>query len=291
MSILLDAKTRVLVQGITGRDGSFHTQQMIAYDTRVVGGVTPGKGGQSVHDVPIFDTVASAARETDANASVVYVPPLVAADAICEAVVAGIQLVVCITEGIPVQDMVRTLPLVHAHNARLVGPNCPGVITPGAGKIGILPGNICTPGDVGVVSRSGTLTYEVVYELTRSGIGQSTCIGIGGDPLIGTRFIDVLQLFEEDPGTRAVVLIGEIGGTDEEEAAEFIASKMSKPVVAFIAGRTAPPGRRMGHAGAIVSGGSGTAAAKVEAFQAAGVEVAETPSGVVECMRSKLSIQ
>jgi succinyl-CoA synthetase alpha subunit len=291
MSILLDAKTRVLVQGITGRDGSFHTQQMIAYNTRVVGGVTPGKGGQSVHDVPIFDTVASAAREADANASVVYVPPLAAADAICEAVVAGIQLVVCITEGIPIQDMVRTLPLVRDHNARLVGPNCPGLITPGAGKIGILPGNICTPGDVGVVSRSGTLTYEVVYELTRSGIGQSTCIGIGGDPLIGTRFIDVLQLFEEDPGTRAVVLIGEIGGTDEEEAAEFIAAKMSKPVVAFIAGRTAPPGRRMGHAGAIVSGGSGTAAAKVEAFQAAGVEVAETPSGVVERMRDKLSIK
>lgn len=288
MSILLDAETRVLVQGITGRDGSFHTEQMLAYDTRIVGGVTPGKGGQTLHGVPIFDTVDGAVRETEATASVVYVPPLAAADAVCEAVAAGIRLVVCITEGIPVRDMVRTLPFVREHDARLVGPNCPGLITPGAAKIGILPGNICTPGPVGVVSRSGTLTYEVVYELTRHEIGQSTCIGIGGDPLIGTRFLDVLDLFENDDRTRAVVLIGEIGGTDEEEAAQFIARRMAKPVVAFIAGRTAPPGRRMGHAGAIVSGSSGTAAAKVEAFAAAGVAVAETPSGVVDLLHGRL---
>ncbi len=291
MSILADRSTTVLVQGITGRDGSFHAQQMRAYGTRVVAGVTPGKGGMQVHDIPVFDTVSAAVTATGATASTVYVPPLAAADAICEAVDAGVQLVVCITEGIPVQDMVRTLPYVREHGARLLGPNCPGLITPGAAKLGILPGSICTPGRVGVVSRSGTLTYEVVYELTRHGLGQSTCVGIGGDPLIGTRFVDTLELFEKDPGTAAVVLIGEIGGSDEEEAAAFIASRMSKPVVAFIAGRTAPPGRRMGHAGAIVSGGSGTAAAKVAAFEAIGVRVADTPSGVVALLRQVIGAE
>ena len=284
MSILLDADTRIVVQGITGRDGGFHAAQMIDYGARVVAGVTPGKGGQKAQGVPVFDTMADAVAETGAHATAVYVPPLGAADAICEAVEAGIELVVCITEGVPVQDMVRTLPVVRERGARLVGPNCPGLITPGASKIGILPGNICKPGPVGVVSRSGTLTYEVVYELTRADIGQSTCIGIGGDPLIGTRFVDVLRLYEDDPKTQAVVLIGEIGGSDEEDAARFIAENMSKPVVAFIAGRTAPPGRRMGHAGAIVSGSAGTAEAKIAAFGAAGVRVAETPSGVVQLL-------
>lgn len=281
MSILIDAQTRVVVQGITGRDGSFHSKQMIDYGTRIVAGVTPGKGGARTHGVPVFDTVADAVAATDATATAIYVPPLGAADAICEAVEAGVRLAVCITEGVPVQDMVRTLPLVSEKEARLVGPNCPGLITPGASKIGILPGNICKPGKVGVVSRSGTLTYEVVYQLSGSDIGQSTCIGIGGDPLIGTRFVDVLALFEADVDTEAVVLIGEIGGNDEEEAAQFIKTHMSKPVVAFIAGRTAPPGRRMGHAGAIVSGGAGTAEAKIAAFEAAGVRVAETPAAVV----------
>jgi succinyl-CoA synthetase alpha subunit len=285
MSILLDSKTRVVVQGITGRDGGFHAGQMIDYGTRVVAGVTPGKGGSTAHAVPVFDTMADAVEATGASATAIYVPPMGAADAVCEAVEAGIKLVVCITEGVPVQDMVRTLPLVREHGARLVGPNCPGLITPGAAKIGILPGNICKPGNVGVVSRSGTLTYEVVYQLTRNDIGQSTCIGIGGDPLIGTRFIDVLGLYEEDADTEAVVLIGEIGGSDEEEAAQFIATRMSKPVVAFIAGRTAPPGRRMGHAGAIVSGSAGTAEAKIAAFEAADVHVAETPDTVVALLR------
>ena len=284
MSILLDAGTRVLVQGITGRDGGFHTQQMQAYGTRVVGGVTPGKGGTAAHGLPVFDTVAEAVAETGANATAIYVPPLAAADAICEAAAAGIALIVCITEGIPVHDMVRTLPYVRERGARLIGPNCPGLITPGVGKIGILPGSIVKPGDVGVISRSGTLTYEVVHALSGAGIGQSTCIGIGGDPLIGTRFVDVLQLFVADAGTRALVLIGEIGGNDEEEAAAFIAAHPAQPVVAFIAGRTAPPGRRMGHAGAIVSGGSGTAAAKIAAFEAAGVRVADTPREIVELL-------
>jgi succinyl-CoA synthetase alpha subunit len=259
---------------------------MIDYGTRVTGGVTPGKGGGEVHGVPVYDTVAEAVSRHGAEASVIYVPPLGAADAVCEAVDAGIRLVVCITEGVPVQDMVRTLPYVRDHGARLVGPNCPGLITPGQGKLGILPGTICTPGPIGVVSRSGTLTYEVVYQLTSAGIGQSTCIGIGGDPLIGTRFLDVLELFEADGATEAVVLIGEIGGTDEEEAARFIRERMSKPVVSFIAGRTAPPGRRMGHAGAIVSGGTGTAADKVAALEAAGVRVAATPSGLVKELRA-----
>ncbi len=288
MSILLDGATRVLVQGITGRDGSFHTLQMRDYGTQVVAGVTPGKGGTRVHDVPVFDTVAAAVAATGATASAIYVPPLAAADAICEGVDSGLQLVVCITEGIPVQDMVRTLAFVRERGVRLLGPNCPGLITPGAAKIGIMPGSICTPGSVGLVSRSGTLTYEVVYELTRRGIGQSTCIGIGGDPLIGTRFVDTLDLFEKDPGTRAIVLIGEIGGSDEEEAAAFIAQSVTKPIVAFIAGRTAPPGRRMGHAGAIVSGGSGTARAKVEAFESVGVRVAPTPSAVVELLQQAM---
>ena len=288
MSILLDGATRVLVQGITGRDGSFHALQMRDYGTRVVAGVTPGKGGTRVHDLPVFDTVAAAVAATGATASAIYVPPLAAADAICEGVDAGLELVVCITEGIPVQDMVRTLAFVRERGVRLLGPNCPGLITPGAAKIGIMPGSICAPGSVGLVSRSGTLTYEVVYELTRRGIGQSTCIGIGGDPLIGTRFVDTLDLFEKDPNTKAIVLIGEIGGSDEEEAAAFIAASVTKPVVAFIAGRTAPPGRRMGHAGAIVSGASGTAAAKVEAFESVGVRVAATPSGVVELLQQAM---
>jgi len=286
MSILIDRDTRVVVQGITGRDGAFHTRHMIDYGTKVVAGMTPGKGGTEVHGVPVFDTVADAVAKTGATASAIYVPPLAAADAVCEAVAAGIDFVVCITEGIPVQDMQRVLPFVRERGARLVGPNCPGLIVPGESKMGILPGNIVTPGPVGVVSRSGTLTYEVVYQLTTAGIGQSACIGIGGDPLIGTRFVDVLQLFEADPKTEAVILIGEIGGTDEEEAAAFAKSSMSKPVVAFIAGRTAPPGRRMGHAGAIVSGGSGTAADKVAALEAAGVRVAATPAAIVDALRT-----
>jgi len=286
MSILIDRNTRVVVQGITGRDGAFHTGQMIEYGTQVVAGVTPGKGGLEVHGVPVFDTVEAAVERTGADASIIYVPPLGAADAICEAVAAGIRFVVCITEGIPVQDMLRVLPFVKEKGARLVGPNCPGLIVPGQAKMGILPGSIVTPGPVGVVSRSGTLTYEVVYQLTTAGIGQSACIGIGGDPLIGTRFLDVLELFEADPQTEAVILIGEIGGTDEEEAAAFVKAKMHKPVVSFIAGRTAPPGRRMGHAGAIVSGGSGTAADKVAALQAAGVRVAVTPAGIVDELRA-----
>jgi succinyl-CoA synthetase alpha subunit len=285
MSVLLNANTRVVVQGITGRDGGFHARQMKDYGTRIVAGVTPGKGGQEVDGTPVYDTMSEAIEATGATASVIYVPPLGAADAILEAVSAGITLVVCITEGIPVLDMVRVLPEVKAHGARLIGPNCPGLITPGEAKIGILPGNIVAQGPVGLVSRSGTLTYEVVYQLTQAGIGQTTCIGIGGDPLIGTRFIDALELFEEDPATEAVVLMGEIGGTDEEEAARFIADHMSKPVVGFIAGLTAPPGRRMGHAGAIVSGGAGTAADKVKALEKANVRVAETPSGVVPLLR------
>jgi len=286
MSILVDRDTRLLVQGITGRDGGFHTQQMLAYGTAVVAGVTPGKGGTTQHGVPVFDDVESAVRATGANASVVYVPPLAAADAVCEAAAAGIGFIVCITEGVPVQDMVRTLPYVQQRGARLLGPNCPGLIAPGVCKIGILPGNIVTPGPIGLVSRSGTLTYEVVYQLTTAGIGQTTCIGIGGDPLIGTKFIDVLRLFEADAATEAVILIGEIGGSDEEEAADFVRTSMRKPVVGFIAGRTAPPGRRMGHAGAIVSGNAGTASDKVAALERAGVPVAPTPSGVVERLRS-----
>ena len=287
MSILIDKHTRLLVQGITGRDGAFHTQQMIAYGTRVVGGVTPGRGGEKVHGVPVFDSVAEAVPATRANASVVYVPAPAAADAVFEAADAGVALIVCITEGIPVRDAtaiyhhVANLRAVKGNGRpRLIGPNCPGLISPGLSKVGILPGQICIPGPVGVVSRSGTLTYEVVHQLTGAGLGQSTCIGIGGDPVIGTNFIDALTLFESDPHTEAMVLIGEIGGTDEEETAQFIRRRIRKPVVAFIAGQTAPPGKRMGHAGAIISGGSGTAADKMAAFQAAGVPVARIPSEI-----------
>ena len=287
MSVLIDRHTRLLVQGITGRDGAFHTQQMIGYGTRVVAGVTPGRGGEKIHGVPVYDSVAAAVAATKANASVTYVPAPAAADAIFEAADAGLALIVCITEGIPVRDTVTAYHHIAALRAangngrpRLVGPNCPGLISPGQSKVGILPGQICIPGPVGVVSRSGTLTYEVVHQLTQAGLGQSTCIGIGGDPVIGTNFIDALELFEADPHTEAIVLMGEIGGTDEEEAAQFIRRRVRKPVVAFIAGQTAPPGKRMGHAGAIISGGSGTAAEKMAAFQAAGVPVARIPSEI-----------
>ncbi len=275
MSILLDNTTRVIVQGITGREGQFHTRNMQAAGTKIVGGVTPGKGGQTIEGVPVFDTVSEARAATDANASCIFVPPPGAADAIMEAASAGIKLIVCITEGIPVIDMTRAMLVVHEHGARLIGPNCPGMCTPGQGKIGIIPYQIFMPGPVGFISRSGTLTYEVVSLLTEAGIGQSTCIGIGGDPIIGSTFLDYLKLFEEDPGTKAVVMCGEIGGSDEEDAAEFIKT-MKKPVVAFVSGRTAPPGKRMGHAGAIISGNTGTAQGKVAALQAANVPVADT---------------
>ena len=275
MSILLDKTTRVLVQGITGREGQFHTRNMKAAGTNVVAGVTPGKRGQTVEGVPVFDTVSQAVEATDANASCIFVPPGGAADAIIEAATVGIKLIVCITEGIPVIDMTRAMLAVREHGATLIGPNCPGMCTPGQGKIGIIPYQIFTPGPVGFISRSGTLTYEVVALLTEAGIGQSTCIGIGGDPIIGSTFTDYLRLFEHDPETKAVVMCGEIGGSDEEDAAEFIKT-MSKPVVAFVSGRTAPPGKRMGHAGAIISGNTGTAQGKVAALQAAKVPVAET---------------
>jgi len=287
VSILIDKHTRLIVQGITGRDGGFHAQQMIAYGTHVVAGVTPGRGGEKAHGVPVFDSVAGAVAATRANASVIYVPAAAAADAIFEAADAGVGLIVCISEGIPVRDTmaayhhVATLRAANGNGRpRLLGPNCPGLISPGQSKVGILPGQICTPGPVGLVSRSGTLTYEVVHQLTQAGLGQTTCIGIGGDPIIGTSFIDTLELFEADPHTEAIVLIGEIGGTDEEEAAQFIKRRVRKPVVAFIAGQTAPPGKRMGHAGAIITGGSGTAAEKMVAFQAAGVPVARIPSEI-----------
>ncbi|MGH7741725.1 MAG: succinate--CoA ligase subunit alpha [Candidatus Eiseniibacteriota bacterium] len=287
MSILIDKGTRLLVQGITGRDGAFHTQQMVAYGTRVVGGVTPGKGGEKVHGVPVFDSVAEAHAATRANASVIYVPAPFAGDAIFEAADAGLDLIVCITEGLPVRDTLAAYHHVAAmrersggRGPRLVGPNCPGLISPGLAKVGILPGQICKSGPVGVVSRSGTLTYEVVHQLTRAGLGQTTCLGIGGDPVIGTSFIDALTLFEADPQTEAIVLMGEIGGSDEEEAAQFVKRHVKKPVVAFIAGQTAPPGKRMGHAGAIIAGGSGTAAEKMAAFEAAGVPVARIPSEI-----------
>jgi succinyl-CoA synthetase alpha subunit len=290
VSIFIDNGTTLLVQGITGRDGSFHSKQMLEYGTKVVAGVTPGKGGQKFEGkVPIFDTVAEAARETGANTSVIYVPPIFAADAIMEAADAGIKLVVAITEGVPVLDMTKVYPFVKEHGARLIGPNCPGLITPGKSKVGIIPGRICTPGNVGVVSRSGTLTYEVVYQLTRAGLGQSTCVGIGGDPINGTNFIDCLAAFEKDPDTKLVAMMGEIGGTDEQEAAKFIKEKMSKPVVGFIAGQTAPPGRRMGHAGAIISGSAGTAAEKIAAFQQAGMGVAKRPKDFVDLIRARLA--
>ncbi|MGH7505619.1 MAG: succinate--CoA ligase subunit alpha [Longimicrobiales bacterium] len=293
MAILIDDRTRLLVQGITGRDGSFHARQMIEYGTRVVGGVTPGKGGQTFDGngaggMPIFDTVDRAVAETGANTSVIYVPPAFAADAVMEAADAGIALVVAITEGIPVLDMTRVYAFVKDRGVRLLGPNCPGALSPGRAKVGILPGQIAAPGPVGVVSRSGTLTYEVVYQLTQAGIGQTTCVGIGGDPINGTSFIDCLEAFEADPETRAVVMIGEIGGTDEQQAAEFVRAKMSKPVVGFIAGQTAPPGRRMGHAGAIISGSAGTAAEKIDAFERNGIGVARRPSDVVGLIREVL---
>jgi succinyl-CoA synthetase alpha subunit len=290
VSIFIDNNTRLLVQGITGRDGSFHAKQMIEYGTCVVAGVTPGKGGQKFESsVPIFDTVSEAVRETGANTSVIYVPPIFAADAIMEAADAGIKLVVAITEGVPVLDMTKVYPYVKERGARLIGPNCPGLITPGRSKVGIIPGRICTPGNIGVVSRSGTLTYEVVYQLTRAGLGQSTCVGIGGDPINGTNFIDCLAAFEADRGTDAVAMMGEIGGTDEQDAARFIKEHMKKPVVGFIAGQTAPPGRRMGHAGAIISGSSGTAAEKIAAFEQAGMSVAKRPKDFVDLLRQRLA--
>ncbi|MFB3922504.1 MAG: succinate--CoA ligase subunit alpha [Terriglobia bacterium] len=278
MAILVDENTRLLVQGITGREGTFHTQQAVAYGTKVVAGVTPGKGGTSVDGIPVFNTVREAREKTGANASVIFVPPAFAADAIMEAADAAIPLVVAITEGIPTLDMIRVTEALRGKPTRLIGPNCPGIISPGKCKIGIMPGHIHQPGHVGVVSRSGTLTYEAVGQLTALGIGQSTCIGIGGDPIIGTNFVDALNLFNQDADTHGIVMIGEIGGAAEEEAAAFIKAHVQKPVVGFIAGRTAPPGRRMGHAGAIISGGKGTAKDKIAALQAAGVAVAESPA-------------
>lgn len=289
MSIFIDQDTTLVVQGITGRDGSFHTRQMMSYGTNVVAGVTPGKGGQRFDDaVPVFNTVAEAVAESGVNTSVIYVPPAFAAGAMFEAADAGVSLIVCITEGVPVIDMTTVLPYLSERGVRLIGPNCPGLISPGQSKVGIIPGSICAPGRVGLVSRSGTLTYEVVHHLTLNGMGQSTCVGIGGDPLIGTNFIDCLQAFESDPETEAIVMIGEIGGTDEQNAASFVKEHVSKPVVGFIAGQTAPPGRRMGHAGAIISGSSGTAAEKMTAFEDAGIGVMKRPIEVVELLKQQL---
>jgi succinyl-CoA synthetase alpha subunit len=289
VSIFIDNGTTVVVQGITGRDGSFHAKQMLEYGTKVVAGVTPGKGGQTFEgSVPIFNSVADAVAATNANTAVVYVPPMFAADAIMEAADAGVTLVVAITEGVPVLDMTRVYPFVKEKGVRLIGPNCPGLISPGKSKVGIIPGRICTPGNVGVVSRSGTLTYEVVYQLTRAGLGQTTCVGIGGDPINGTNFIDCLAAFEADPETKAVAMMGEIGGTDEQDAADFVKANMTKPVVGFIAGQTAPPGRRMGHAGAIISGSAGTAGEKIAAFEAAGIGVAKRPMDFVELVRERM---
>ena len=289
MSIFIDQHTRLVVQGITGRDGSFHAKQMLAYGTKVVAGVTPGKGGQQFENaVPVFNTVAEAVRATEANTAVIYVPASVAASAIFEAADAGIALIVCITEGIPVLDMTKALPYVRERGARLVGPNCPGLISPGKSKVGIIPGNICQAGRIGIVSRSGTLTYEIIHQLTTHGLGQSTCVGIGGDPIIGTNFIHCLAAFEADAETDAIVMVGEIGGTDEQEAAKFVTEEVKKPVVGFIAGQTAPPGRRMGHAGAIISGSSGTAAEKMAAFEQAGIAVMKRPADVVPLLKEKL---
>ena len=289
MSILIDEDTRLLVQGITGSEGSFHTRRCMAYGTKVVAGVTPGKGGTSFDGVPVFNEVERAVKETGANASMIFVPPAFAADAILEAADAGVNLVVCITDGIPTLDMVTVLGYLKGKSTRLIGPNCPGVISPGKSKVGLMPGDIHMAGSVGVVSRSGTLTYEAVAQLTEQGIGQSTCIGVGGDPLIGTTFIDVLELFEQDGETGLVVLIGEIGGTAEQEAAEFI-REMTKPVVAFVSGSTAPPGRRMGHAGAIITGSSGTAAEKFEALRAAGAIIASSPADIGAVARSVYTV-
>jgi succinyl-CoA synthetase alpha subunit len=290
MSIFVDGDTRLLVQGITGREGSFHARQMLEYGTALVGGVTPGKGGQTFEGkVPVFNTVDEAVRATGANATVIYVPPMGAAAAVIEAADAGLPLIVCITEGIPVMHMSRAMPFVRSRGVRLIGPNCPGLIAPGVrAKVGIIPGNICAPGRVGMVSRSGTLTYEVVNHLTRAGIGQSTCVGIGGDPIIGTNFIDCLRAFEADAETDAIVMIGEIGGTDEQNAAAFVKEHVTKPVVGFIAGQTAPKGRRMGHAGAIISGSSGTAEEKLAAFEAAGVGIMRRPVDVIEQLRARI---
>jgi succinyl-CoA synthetase alpha subunit len=288
MSVLVDQSTRLIVQGFTGREGTFHSQQAIAYGTNLVGGVTPGKGGTTHLDKPVFDTVYAAVKATAANASVIFVPPPFAADAIMEAADAGVALVVCISEGIPIMDMAKTWKYLQGRKTRLIGPNCPGVISPGKCKIGIMPGHIHKQGHVGVVSRSGTLTYEAVGQLTKLGIGQSTCIGIGGDPIIGTNFVDSIKLFNDDPDTHAIVMIGEIGGNAEETAAKYIQEKVKKPVVGFIAGRTAPPGRRMGHAGAIVSGGSGAASDKIAAMQAAGITVCESPADIGQTIQSKL---
>ncbi len=298
MSILVDKKTRLVVQGITGGEGTFHTKQMIEYGTNVVAGVTPGKGGLSykgnetdtfARPVPVFNTVADAVQQARANASVIFVPSGAAADAILEAAEAGIKLIVAITEGIPAKDMVRVYDYLMKNSVRLIGPNCPGIISPGVCKVGIMPGFIHKPGKVGLISRSGTLTYEAVWQLTQRGIGQSTCIGIGGDPVIGTRFVDAIKLFNEDPGTEAIIMIGEIGGTAEEEAADYIKKYVKKPVVGFIAGQTAPPGRRMGHAGAIISGGKGTAAEKVAAMRKAGIHVVDSPALIGEMMERVLS--
>jgi len=289
VSIFIDTNTRLVVQGITGRDGSFHTRQMREYGTQVVAGVTPGKGGQRFDDaVPIFDTVAEAVADTGANTAVIYVPNRFAADAIFEAGESGVSLVVCITEGVPVLDMTRVLPFLRERGVRLIGPNCPGIISPGKSKVGIIPGQICREGSIGVVSRSGTLTYEIIHQLSRNGYGQTTCIGIGGDPLIGTNFIDCLSAFQADPETDAIVMIGEIGGTDEQQAAAYVAQHVTKPVVGFIAGQTAPPGRRMGHAGAIISGSSGTAAEKIASFESAGIAVMKRPVEVVDLLKARL---
>jgi succinyl-CoA synthetase alpha subunit len=289
MSVLVDQNTRVIFQGFTGREASFHAQTAIDYGTKVVGGVTPGKGGQTHLGLPVFNTVADAARETGANASVIFVPPPYAADAIMEATEAGMPLVVCITEGIPTSDMVRARAFLEGRTTRLIGPNCPGVISPGKCKIGIMPAHIHKQGHVGVVSRSGTLTYEAVGQLSKLGIGQSTCIGIGGDPIIGTSFLDAIQLFNSDPDTHAIVMIGEIGGNAEETAAEYIRDHVKKPVVGFIAGQTAPPGRRMGHAGAIISGGSGKAEDKMKAMAEAGITVCESPAEIGEKIKSRVN--
>ena len=289
MAILIDENTPVLIQGFTGRIGTFHAQEMIDYGTNVVGGVTPVKGGSTHLGRPVFNTMKGAVQETGATATIVFVPPPFAADAIMEAADAGLALVVAITEGVPVLDMTRVYPYVKEKGSRLLGPNCPGLISPGESKVGIIPGRICTAGPVGVVSRSGTLTYEIVYQLTRAGIGQTTCVGIGGDPINGTNFIDALAAFEADPATRVVCMMGEIGGTDEQEAADYVKHHMKKPVVGFIAGQTAPPGRRMGHAGAIISGSAGTAAEKIQAFHDAGMGVAKRPIDFVELVKARLN--
>ena len=294
MAIFIDKDTRLVVQGITGRDGSFHTRQMMEYGTQVVAGVTPGKGGQSFEgpdgaQVPIFNGMDEAVAEAGANTSVIYVPPAFAAGAVMEAADAGVKLIVAITEGVPVQDMARAHAFARDHGARVIGPNCPGLISPGKAKVGILPGQIVTEGPIGLVSRSGTLTYEAVFQLTNVGLGQTTCVGIGGDPLIGTNFIDCLKAFEADPDTTGVVMIGEIGGTDEQEAADYVKANLTKPVVGFIAGRTAPPGRRMGHAGAIISGSAGTAEEKIRAFQDNGIAVAERPADIVGLLQHALA--